>query len=67
MKTLTLTAAVRHNGTFQCIVNNTCGRHDDNVSVKVEGSFEIAFCRQNVQIVIICLQFLAHLRYQQYA
>ncbi len=43
MKTVTLKAAVRHNGTFQCVVNNTCGRHDDSVTVKVEGIFEIAF------------------------
>ncbi len=48
MKIVTLTAAVRHNGTFQCVVNNTCGRHDDRVTVKVEGLFEIAFCRQNL-------------------
>ncbi len=43
MKTVALKAAVRHNGTFQCVVNNTCGRHDDSVTVKVEGLFEIAF------------------------
>ena len=37
MKTVTLKAVVRHNGTFKCVVNNTCGQDDDNVNVKVEG------------------------------
>ena len=37
MKTVTLKAAVRHNGTVQCVVNNTCGQDDDSVNVKVEG------------------------------
>ena len=37
MKTVALKAVVRHNGTFQCVVNNTCGQNHNSVNVKVKG------------------------------